>query len=437
MQIQPVKQLRGEVSVPGDKSISHRSIMFGALAKGTTEITHFLHGADCLSTIGCFRAMGINIEDTPDRILVHGKGLHGLSEPSSFLDVGNSGTTTRLISGILSGQPFATTLSGDASLNSRPMKRIMEPLGMMGADILSQNGNGCAPLLINSLLPAGQNPSLHAIHYHSKVASAQVKSSVLLAGLYADGLTLVTEPVLSRNHTELMLNGFGANVQTEIHSDGSATASILPCEELYGQKILVPGDISSAAYFIAAALLVPGSELLIKNVGTNPTRAGILEICRAMGADITYLNENCDSGEPTADLLVRTSALHGTTVEGAIIPTLIDEIPMIAVMAAFADGTTVIRDAQELKVKESDRITVMVDNLKRMGADIEGTEDGMIIHGGRPLHGATIDSHLDHRVAMSFAVAGTICDGTVDILNGDCVKISYPEFYNDLYSLSK
>ena len=229
MQIQPVKQLRGEVSVPGDKSISHRSIMFGALAKGTTEITHFLHGADCLSTIGCFRAMGINIEDTPDRILVHGKGLHGLSEPSSFLDVGNSGTTTRLISGILSGQPFATTLSGDASLNSRPMKRIMEPLGMMGADILSQNGNGCAPLLINSHLSAGQNPSLHAIHYHSKVASAQVKSSVLLAGLYADGLTLVTEPVLSRNHTELMLNGFGANVQTEVHSDGSATASDKEC----------------------------------------------------------------------------------------------------------------------------------------------------------------------------------------------------------------
>ena len=437
MQIQPVKQLRGEVSVPGDKSISHRSIMFGALAKGTTEITHFLHGADCLSTIGCFRAMGINIEDTPDRILVHGKGLHGLSEPSSFLDVGNSGTTTRLISGILSGQPFATTLSGDASLNSRPMKRIMEPLGMMGADILSQNGNGCAPLLINSLLPAGQNPSLHAIHYHSKVASAQVKSSVLLAGLYADGLTLVTEPVLSRNHTELMLNGFGANVQTEIHSDGSATASILPCEELYGQKILVPGDISSAAYFIAAALLVPGSELLIKNVGTNPTRAGILEVCRAMGADITYLNENCDSGEPTADLLVRTSTLHGTTVEGAIIPTLIDEIPMIAVMAAFAEGTTVIKDAKELKVKESDRILVMAENLSRMGADITPTEDGMIIHGGKPLHGAEIDSYLDHRVAMSFAVAGLLCDGPLSIKGGDCVKISYPEFYEDLYRLGE
>ena len=432
MQIQPVKQLRGEVSVPGDKSISHRSIMFGALAKGTTEITHFLHGADCLSTIGCFRAMGINIEDTPDRILVHGKGLHGLSEPSSFLDVGNSGTTTRLISGILSGQPFATTLSGDASLNSRPMKRIMEPLGMMGADILSQNGNGCAPLLINSLLPAGQNPSLHAIHYHSKVASAQVKSSVLLAGLYADGLTLVTEPVLSRNHTELMLNGFGANVQTEIHSDGSATASILPCEELYGQKILVPGDISSAAYFIAAALLVPGSELLIKNVGTNPTRAGILEVCRAMGADITYLNENCDSGEPTADLLVRTSTLHGTTVEGAIIPTLIDEIPMIAVMAAFAEGTTIIRDAAELKVKETDRIKTTTEGLLAMGVDVTPTGDGMIIRGGNPVHGGQINSYLDHRIAMAALAA----EGNTEIQDGQCVDVSYPSFFTELHSLS-
>ena len=400
MQIQPVKQLRGEVSVPGDKSISHRSIMFGALAKGTTEITHFLHGADCLSTIGCFRAMGINIEDTPDRILVHGKGLHGLSEPSSFLDAGNSGTTTRLISGILSGQPFATTLSGDASLNSRPMKRIMEPLGMMGADILSQNGNGCAPLLINSLLPAGQNPSLHAIHYHSKVASAQVKSSVLLAGLYADGLTLVTEPVLSRNHTELMLKGFGANVQTEIHSDGSATASILPCEELYGQKILVPGDISSAAYFIAAALLVPGSELLIKNVGTNPTRAGILE------------------------------------VGGEIIPTLIDEIPMIAVMAAFAEGTTIIRDAAELKVKETDRIKTTTEGLLAMGVDVTPTDDGMIIRGGNPVHGGQINSYLDHRIAMAFSIAALAAEGNTEIQDGQCVDVSYPSFFTELHSLS-
>ena len=307
---------------------------------------------------------------------------------------------------------------------------------MMGADILSQNGNGCAPLLINSLLPAGQTPSLHAIHYHSKVASAQVKSSVLLAGLYADGLTLVTEPVLSRNHTELMLNGFGANVQTEIHSDGSATASILPCEELYGQKILVPGDISSAAYFIAAALLVPGSELLIKNVGTNPTRAGILEVCRAMGADITYLNENCDSGEPTADLLVRTSALHGTTVEGAIIPTLIDEIPMIAVMAAFAEGTTIIRDAAELKVKETDRIKTTTEGLLAMGVDVTPTGDGMIIRGGNPVHGGQINSYLDHRIAMAFSIAALAAEGNTEIQDGQCVDVSYPSFFTELHSLS-
>ena len=300
----------------------------------------------------------------------------------------------------------------------------MEPLSLMGANIKSQNGNDCAPLLITG-------SHLHGIHYQSKVASAQVKSSILLAGLYADGTTSVTEPALSRNHSELMLGMFGAKVESR-----DTTATIYPEPALHAIDFKVPGDISSAAYFIAAASIVPGSELLIRNVGINPTRAGILKVCMDMGADITLLNESTE-GEPTADLLIRTSSLKGTTIEGGIIPTLIDEIPMIAVMAAFADGTTVIRDAQELKVKESDRITVMVDNLKRMGADIEGTEDGMIIHGGRPLHGATIDSHLDHRVAMSFAVAGTICDGTVDILNGDCVKISYPEFYNDLYSLSK
>ena len=249
--------------------------------------------------------------------------------------------------------------------------------------------------------------------------------------MYADSITSVTEPFLSRNHTEIMLNYFGAKVTSE-----GTTASIVPEPALNGREIQVPGDISSAAYFIAAGLLTPGSEILLKNVGINPTRAGILKVCMDMGADITLLNESTE-GEPTADLLIRTSNLKGTTIEGGIIPTLIDEIPMIAVMAAFADGTTVIRDAQELKVKESDRITVMVDNLKRMGADIEGTEDGMIIHGGKPMHGAAIDSHLDHRVAMSFAVAGTICDGTMDILNGDCVNISYPDFYNDLYSLGK
>ena len=422
MEIKKQTNLKGTLTVPGDKSISHRAVMFGSLAKGTTCISHFLEGADCLSTISCFRKMGISIERRESEILVHGKGLHGLSAPEALLDVGNSGTTTRLISGILAGQKFISELDGDDSIRTRPMKRIMTPLASMGADITSKRGNGCVPLLIHG-------KELHAVHYDSPVASAQVKSCVLLAGMYADGVTSVTEPFLSRNHTEIMLNYFGANVTSE-----GTTASILPEPVLEGRAVKVPGDISSAAYFIAAGLLTPGSEILLKNVGINPTRAGMLKVCMDMGADITLLNQSTE-GEPTADLLIRTSNLKGTTVEGAVIPTLIDEIPMIAVMAAFADGTTVIRDAQELKVKESDRITVMVENLKRMGADIEGTDDGMIIHGGKPLHGATIDSHLDHRVAMSFAVAGTICDGPMEILHGDCVKISYPNFYQDLYSL--
>lgn len=422
MEIKKQTNLKGTLTVPGDKSISHRAVMFGSLARGTTRISHFLEGADCLSTISCFRKMGIEIGRNKDEILVHGRGLHGLTAPTEILDVGNSGTTTRLISGILAGQTFTSELDGDDSIRTRPMKRIMTPLASMGADITSRLDNGCAPLIIHGR-------PLHAAHYDSPVASAQVKSCVLLAGMYADGITSVTEPFLSRNHTEIMLNYFGA----EITSEGT-TASIRPEPVLEGRDIQVPGDISSAAYFIAAGLLTPGSEILLKNVGINPTRAGIIKVCMDMGADITLLNESTE-GEPTADLLIRTSSLKGTTIEGSIIPTLIDEIPMLAVMAAFAEGTTIIRDAQELKVKESDRIAVMVDNLRRMGADIEGTDDGMIIHGGRPLHGAVIDSHLDHRIAMSFAVAGTICDGTVEILNGECVNISYPEFYHDLYSL--
>ena len=426
MELCNITGLKGKVTIPGDKSISHRCIMFGSIANGTTQIHNFLSGADCLATIRCFRELGIEIEVESDysSVIVHGKGLHGLSAPEKILDVGNSGTTTRLISGILAGQPFDSKLSGDESLNSRPMKRIIEPLTQMGAHISSILRNGCAPLYIT---PA----QLHGIHYDSPVASAQVKSCLLLAGLYADGETSVTEPSLSRNHTEIMLNYFGA----EVHSEGT-TASVKPEPVLEGREVKVPGDISSAAYFIAAGLLTPNSEILLKNVGINPTRAGLLKVCMDMGADITLLNES-NEGEPVADLLIRTSSLHGTTVEGEIIPALIDEIPMIAVMAAFAEGTTVIRDAQELKVKESDRIAVMVENLKRMGADIEGTDDGMIIHGGRPLHSAVIDSHLDHRVAMSFAVAGTICDGIMKIQGGDCVRISYPNFYDDLYSLGQ
>ena len=424
MEIKKLTNLHGEITVPGDKSISHRAVMFGSLAKGTTRITHFLEGADCLSTISCFRKMGIDIENNNGEILVHGKGLRGLSSPTDILDVGNSGTTTRLISGILAGQNFVSELTGDDSIQSRPMKRIMTPLLSMGADITSIKGNNCVPLRI-----AGH--PLKAIHYDSPVASAQVKSCVLLAGMYSDGVTSVIEPVLSRNHTEIMLNYFGAQVTSE-----GTTASIVPEPSLHAREITVPVDISSAAYFIAAGLLVPGSEILLKNVGINPTRDGLLRVCKDMGADITMLNVNMD-GEPTADLLVRTSSLHGTTVGGEIIPTLIDEIPMIAVMAAFAEGTTIIKDAKELKVKESDRILVMAENLSRMGADITPTDDGMIIHGGKPLHGAVIDSYLDHRVAMSFAIAGLLCDGPLSIKGGDCVKISYPEFYEDLYRLGE
>lgn len=422
MEIKKLKSLRGELTVPGDKSISHRAVMFGALCNGTTKITHFLEGADCLSTISCFRKMGISIEQNGDEVFVHGKGIHGLLAPSEILDTGNSGTTTRLISGILAGQSFSSQLTGDASIQTRPMKRIITPLSDMGADIKSLRGNDCVPLSIHG-------KKLHATHYISPVASAQVKSCILLAGMYADGITSVSEPVLSRNHTEIMLNYLGAEVTTE-----GTTVSIRPDPVLTAKDILVPGDISSAAYFIAAGLLIPGSEVLLKNVGINPTRDGMLRVCQAMGADVTLLNRQME-GEPTADLLIRSSSLHGTVIEGSLIPTLIDELPMIAVMAAFADGTTIIRDAAELRVKESDRISVMVENLKAMGADIQGTDDGMIIRGGAPLHGGVVDSHLDHRVAMSLAVAGTICDGTLDISGGDCVNISYPCFYSDLYRL--
>lgn len=418
------KPLHGELTVPGDKSISHRSVMFGAISEGITEVTHFLKSADCLSTISCFRKMGITIEEKAQTLLIHGKGLHGLSAPAEVLDTGNSGTTTRLISGILAGQSFESHLIGDASICKRPMGRIMKPLLAMGADITSDRGNDCAPLTI-------KGHPLKAIHYDSPVASAQVKSCVLLAGLYADGPVSVTEPALSRNHTELMLSSFGASV-----TSFGTTATILPDPHLVGQKVSVPGDISSAAYFICATLMVPGSEVLIRNVGINPTRDGILRVVRAMGADIEYRNIREQAGEKTADLLVRyTKDLHGTVIEGDLIPTLIDEIPVIAVLAATADGETVIRDAKELRVKESDRLTIMVDSLNAMGCDIEGTPDGMIIRGGRPMRGAQIDSHLDHRIAMSFAVASLVAEGTTTIQNAECVNISYPEFYRDLASL--
>lgn len=416
--------LRGKITVPGDKSISHRAVMFGALAKGTTSITNFLKGADCLSTISCFEKMGIEIEQLPSEILIHGKGLHGLNAPETILDAGNSGTTTRLLSGILAGQAFCTTLTGDASIQKRPMTRIITPLSQMGGKIESLSDNGCAPLKITG------HP-LKPIHYLSPVSSAQVKSCVLLAGMYADGITKVTEPCLSRNHSELMLRSFGADVISE-----GTTAAITGNPVLEGQNVIVPGDISSAAYFIAAGLLIPGSEILIKDVGINPTRDGILKVCADMGADIQLLNKREYGKEPVADILVKHSELKATVIEGALIPTLIDELPMLAVMAAFAQGTTVIRDAQELKVKESNRLDIIVQHLSAMGADIIPTEDGMEIHGGKPLKGAVLDSYMDHRIAMSFAVAGMAADGETEILNASCVDISYPEFYRDMTAIS-
>lgn len=424
MFIKPSRSLKGELHIPGDKSISHRSVMFGALADGLTEVTHFLQGADCLSTISCFQHLGIPIENTKDCIRIYGKGLHGLRPSAATLDAGNSGTTIRLLAGILAGQPFASTLTGDASIQKRPMKRIITPLREMGANLTGSNGSDCAPLQI-------EGRTLHGIHYTSPVASAQVKSCILLAGLYADDTTSVTEPSLSRNHTELMLSSFGAQITSQ-----GTTACIRPDPVLTGQKIEVPGDISSAAYFLAAALLVPNSEILIHNVGINPTRDGILRAAAAMQADITRLNERTISKEPVCDLLVRSCSLKGTVVEGDMIPALIDEIPVLAVMAAFAEGTTVIRDAAELKVKESNRIEAIVTNLAAMGADITATEDGMIIHGGKPLHYAAIHPHADHRIAMAFTIAALCAEGGADITNAECVNISYPEFYEDLNSLT-
>lgn len=427
MRLNPASSLRGEITVPGDKSISHRSIMFGSLAKGTTEIDGFLNAADCLSTIDCFRRMGVRVEENvlrPGHVLVHGLGLRGLHAPDGILDVGDSGTTARLISGILSAQNFTSRLTGDELIQKRPMKRIMTPLSAMGARIASDRGNGCLPLTIEGCRLSGT-------HYDSPVASAQVKSSILLAGLYADGETSVTEPTVSRDHTERMLSAFGADLQT-----AGTTVSIRPADELHAQKILVPGDISSAAYFITASLITPNAEVLIRNVGINPTRDGILRVYKRMGAHITILNPRESSGEPVADLLVRSSHLSGTEMGGAEIPTMIDELPVIAVAAAFAEGTTVIRDAAELRVKESDRIAVMTAALTAMGADVTPTDDGMIIRGGKMLHGAAVETRKDHRIAMSCAVASLAASGETEILDAECVDISYPEFYRDLKRLT-
>ena len=404
--------LRGATTVPGDKSISHRAVMLGALAEGETIITGFLAGEDCLATIDCFRKMGVSIAQDGNTVTVQGVGLHGLQAPTGQLYAGNSGTTIRLLLGILAGQHFAATISGDASIKQRPMGRVVKPLRQMGANISSD----MAPLTI---APAER---LVGFHYEMPIASAQVKSALLLAGLYAQGVTSVTEPAQSRDHTEIMFQAFGVPVQRQ-----GLTVAVTGGHCLQGQQIAVPGDISSAAFLIVAALIIPGSELVLRRIGINPTRTGILDVLVSMGADITVAPYTT-TGEPVADIAVRYSKLTGTVVAGDLIPRLIDEIPALAVAAAFASGTTVIRDAAELKVKESNRIAAMVAGLTAMGADVEEQADGMVIRGGKPLTGAVIASAGDHRIAMSFAIAGLAAAGETVINGDDCIPVSFPGF---------
>jgi 3-phosphoshikimate 1-carboxyvinyltransferase len=412
--------LRGEITIPGDKSISHRSLMLGALAEGETIIHGLLLGEDPRSTAACFRSMGAEISElNSTEVRVKGIGLGRLQEPMDVLDAGNSGTTMRLMLGILASQPGRFfTVTGDSSLRSRPMSRVIKPLLSMGADIWGRQGNSLAPLAI-------QGKQLKGIHYKSPIASAQVKSCVMLAGLLAEGKTTVTEPALSRDHSERMLRAFGAEVLVDPEA---LSVTVTGHPTLRGQTVIVPGDISSAAFWLVAGAIVPGSNLLIQNVGINPTRTGILEALGQMGADITEENRREVAGEPVSDLRVRHSQLKATTIEGNIIPRLIDEIPILAVAACFATGTTVIKDAEELRVKESDRITVMATQLNSMGAKISERPDGMEITGPVQLKAAEVDSFTDHRIAMSLAIAALLATGDTTIHRAEAASISYPNF---------
>ena len=427
-EIRPAKRgLTGKIRVPGDKSVSHRSVMFSAIAKGKVHVRNFLEAADCLSTAACMRALGAGVErQAGGSLLVTGVGLHGLQEPQGVLDTGNSGTTLRLLLGILAAQPFFSALSGDASLSRRPMGRVVEPLARMGAAIRGRGADRFLPLAV---LP--HEGRLRAMDYESPVASAQVKSAVLLAGLYADGETCVTEPALSRDHTERMLSAFGARIER-----GGTKVTIEPVDELFApEEIVVPGDISSAAYWLVAASLIEGSDIILQDVGVNPTRTGILDVLSDMGANITVCSERESGGEALADIRVRSASLRGASFGGEIIPRLIDEIPILAVAALFADGDTVISGAAELRVKETDRLAAVTTELNRLAPGaVEAKEDGMIIHGGRTLSPASCRTYDDHRMAMSLAVAGAAGEG-VTLDAPSCVNISYPSFYETLDGL--
>ena len=415
--IEPAASVKGNITVPGDKSISHRSIMLGAIANGVTTVRGFLRGEDNMSTMHAFRAMGVAITDDGETIQITGRGLHGLKEPGDVLDCGNSGTTIRLITGLLSGQSFFSVVTGDQYLRKRPMKRVVEPLTRMGARIAGRNGGTLAPLAVNG-------GGLKGISYQSPVSSAQIKSSIMLAGLYAEGETNVTEPSLSRDHSERMFRYFGASL--DVLSNG---VTVRGGVELTGQEVTVPGDISSAAFFIVAALVTPGSELLIRNVGVNPSRTGVIDILKAMGGDIQLVDSREVSGEPVANILVRSSSLKGIEISGSVVPRAIDEFPAICVAAARAEGITTIRDARELRVKETDRITAMAVNLRKLGITVTETEDGMDISGSGQLLGGSVDSCGDHRIAMSMSVAALVASSAITVSDIDCVATSFPTFF--------
>lgn len=421
MVIQKIKKAVGQIKVPGDKSISHRAVMLGSLANGVTEISGFLKGADCLSTIDCFRKMGIDIDINGENVTVHGNGLRGLKKPDEMLYTGNSGTTTRLLCGILAGQNFDTSITGDVSIQKRPMGRVVKPLSMMGAKI----ENEYCPLYITGT-------KLHGIDYKMPVASAQVKTAIILAGLYADGETVIHEIEKSRDHTELMLSAMGADLTVD-----NLDITVKPTNDLTAVNVDVPSDISSAAFFLVLGAIMPNSQITVTNVGINPTRTGIIDVLKDMGADITLENVHTSAGETVADITVRSSSLKGTTVGGDIIPRLIDELPIIAVAAVFADGQTVIKDAQELKVKETNRIRAVVDEFNKCGIDITETDDGMIINGGKSIHGADFKTYGDHRMAMSLTVLAQLadCESTLD--DSDCACVSYPTFFDDFYKLGE
>ncbi len=418
--------LKGEINIPGDKSISHRGVMLGAISRGTTRLTNFLMGEDCLNTINAFRSMGVQIEIQEDNtVLIKGNGLKGLKQPETKIDAGNSGTTTRLLLGILAGQKFTSVIDGDPSLRKRPMRRVTVPLSQMGAIISGAKGGEYLPLTI-------EGSNLKGIEYSLPVASAQVKSAIILATLFADSESKIIEPAKSRDHTELMLQHFGGSINV----DGN-NITVRPVDELYAQSFRVPGDISSAAYFITAALLIEGSEITMKNVGLNPTRTGIIDVYKRMGAKIQISNTRLEGNEPVGDITAAYSNLKGITLGGGTIPRLIDELPIIALAATQASGTTVIKDAEELKVKESNRIDTVVNGLKTLGANIEATDDGMIIRGPTNLSDGSIESHMDHRIAMMGAIAGLVSKGQTTLNGGEWIDISYPGFFKVIENLQK